>query len=63
MDTALAKAYSQIDSLEQDLKDKRMQIENVNKARDRETGLSRVYRRVCTVVTVVVLVEVFLLLS
>ncbi len=64
IDTALAKAYSQIDSLEQDLKGKRMQIENMNKARDRETDLNKAYRRVCTVVTVVVVsVELFLRLS
>jgi len=64
VDVALAKAYSHIEFLEQDLKGRQMQFANVNKQRDRETDHNKTYRRVCTIVTaVVVLLELFLRLK
>lgn len=63
-DVALAKAYSHIEFLEQDLKGKRMQFANVNKQMDSETARNRMYRRVCTiVVAVTVVAELFLRLK
>jgi hypothetical protein len=63
-DVALAKAYSHIEFLEQDLKGKRMQFANVNKQMDSEAARNRMYCRVCTiVVAVTVVTELFLRLK
>jgi hypothetical protein len=64
VDTALAKAYWRIESLEQEVKGNRMQFTNQHKAMDKEAARNQANWRACIAfITVTLLVELFLLLK